>query len=371
MSDFSNNDLSNFESSNSKKMVKTRHGSVTHQSHDGDNLDSVWSMKVSGKKPSKGDSASASVNSSPLKFLMTDEDGDSDVPCKVCPKFVGNKGVQCDRCKGWVHVQCSDLSKDEYDSLSRIASVAVQYQCPPCRKEIKEGHGTDRAAIQEAKIDTLMKTVQALQQQNLQILKLLNQNETKMMDSTKVVQGQLNQVQTKMSETLLEEKEKEKRKNNAIISNISESKLQNSDERMREDREKVADLLRTIVEIEEPEIVNVVRLGKTDKDGKPRAKPRLLKVVFKSEEKKREVMKKARGLNEGVEDNNKKIFINHDETDAERKAGYELRQKLRAKKQQTGEQDWIIRNGEVVKRRQAAAVATEEANENEETTKQN
>merc|ERR1712074_241746 len=107
--------------------------------------------------------------------------GDSDVPCKVCPKFVGNKGVQCDRCKGWVHVQCSDLSKDEYDSLSRIASVAVQYQCPPCRKEIKEGQGTDRAAIQEAKIDTLMKTVQALQQQNLQILKLLNQNETKMM----------------------------------------------------------------------------------------------------------------------------------------------------------------------------------------------
>ena len=139
---------------------------------------------------------------------------------------------------------------------------------------------------------------------------------------------------------------------------------------MREDKETVTDILRMIVDIEAPEIESVVRLGgKTDKDGKPRQKPRLLKVIFTTEAKKREVMKKARGLNEGVEEIEKKIYINNDDTEAERKAGYELRQKLREKKKATGEQDWVIRNGEIVKKKQATyaeGAAQEEEKENQE-----
>ena len=158
-------------------MVHTRNGSVTHQSHDGDHVEEIWSVKAK-----KGAS-----QASPLKFLDAD---DSTLPCKVCPKPVDNQGVQCDRCMGWVHVKCSSLSKEEYDSLSRIANDSVHYFCPPCTKQMKDGTDKDsRAAIQEAKIDTLMKIVETLQQQNLQILKHLNQNETKIVDSTKVVQG--------------------------------------------------------------------------------------------------------------------------------------------------------------------------------------
>ena len=339
-------------------MVHTRTGGVAHQSHDGEHIKDVWSVK--GKKGSKN------VGSSPLKFLSDEEDT---VPCKVCPKTVDNQGVKCDRCLGWVHVKCSNMSKDEYDSLSRIANDAVRFFCPPCLTQMNQGKDmTDRQAIQEAKIDTLMKTVEVLQQQNMQILKLLTQSETKMIDSTKEVQGKINEsldkVQTKMNEALLEEKEKEKRKKNAIISNISESTLKNGDERMRDDREKVADVLRQIVDIEEAEIENVVRLGsKIGKDGKPRQKPRLLKIIFKAEEKKKEVIKNARGLNEGEEDQEKRIYINNDETDAERKRGYELRQKLKAKKQETGENDWVIRNGEIVKRRPAQAARNHEDDE--------
>ena len=338
-------------------MVHTRNGSVTHQSHDGEHIDEVWSMK--GRKGSK-------TVGSPLKFLSDEDDA---LPCKVCPKNVDNQGVKCDRCLGWVHVRCSKLTKEEYDSLSRIANDAVRFFCPPCLEQMNDGKDlSDRQAIQEAKIDTLMKTVENLQQQNAQILKMLTSSETKMIDSTKVVQGKindsLNKVQAKMNEQLLEEKEKDKRKNNAIICNISESTLEKGEERMREDREKVTDLLRTIVDIEEPEIVNVVRLGnKKDKDGKPRQKPRLLKISFRTEDKKKEVMKNARGLNDGVDDQEKRVYINNDETDAERKAGYELRQKLKAKKQETGENDWVIRNGEIVKKRQAQAARDNEERE--------
>ena len=184
-------------------MVKTRHGSVTHQSHDGENIDSVWSMKA---KKTKG--ASASTGSSPLKFLF-DED-DSDFPCKVCPKMVGNKGVQCDRCTGWVHVHCSDLSKEEYDHLSRIASEAVQYLCPPCRKQIKEGiDRQDGTAIQEAKIDQLTRIVGQLQQQNINIMNLLTKNDNIIQESTKEVQVKMEEVKVKMNEALIEENEKE------------------------------------------------------------------------------------------------------------------------------------------------------------------
>ena len=346
-------------------MVNTRHGSVTHQSHDGENIDSVWSLKA---KKAKG--ASASAGSSPLKFLDVDDD-DTDFLCKVCPKMVGNKGVQCDRCTGWVHVQCSDLSREEYDYLSRIASEAVQYLCPPCRKQIKEGiNRQDRTAIQEAKIDQLTKIVGQLQQQNINIMNLLNKNDNIIQESTKEVQVKMEEVKVKMNEALIEEKEKEKRKNNIIISNVKESSNKDSGERQRDDRETVTDILRSIVDIEEPEVENVVRLGgKTDKDGKTRQKPRLLKVMFTTEAKKREVMKKARGLNEGVEEFERKIFINNDETEAERKAGYELRQKLREKKKATGEQDWVIRNGEIVKRKQASyaeGATQEEEKENQE-----
>ena len=312
-----------------------------HQSYDGE---SVWGMKTRGR-PRKD-----SKPRSPVKFLVN-EDDDPIQPCKICPKMVSDEGIKCDRCSGWVHVNCSGLTWKEYEFLSTITTDAVKFFCKPCLEETKVGDEKSdaRMAVQETKLDSLIKVVDTVLAQNKEIMTHLSKTETKQSDDTK----------EKLNEVLLEEREREKRKNNVIIYNIKESTEE--EEEGMDDNERVTSILRQIVEIETPEIDSIVRLGnKNGKDGKPREKPRLVKVTFKSEEKKREVMKKAPSLNKGVQEQAKKIYINNDETDQERKAGYELRQKLKQKRQDTGDQSWVIRNGEIVQKKENRPTREEE-----------
>ena len=355
-------------------MPTTSTGGVIHQSEG----ESVWELRRTrggGKK---------TANTSPTKFLV-DEQDDGDQPCKICTKTVGDEGAKCDRCNGWVHVGCSGLTKKEYEYLTYIASPAVKFYCKTCLTDMNTGGDkTDqRLATQEAKMDTLMQVVDALQSQNKEIVKLLNINETKVVDTlqtqNKEIIKHLNNNESKINETtkeklnevLVEEKEREKRKNNIIIHNIPEESQEEQGEDKIDDKERVTAILRQIgVDIEEPEIENIYRLGsKSGRDGKPREKPRLLKVVLKTEEKKRDVMKKAPNLNKGVEDKAKKVYINNDETDKERKANFELRQKLKQKRQETGDQTWVIdrKTSEIVQKKEKTRPA-EEGNQTEENT---
>ena len=314
-------------------MPTTSASGVIHQAYDND---SVWAKKAARGRPRKN-----SKIDSPVKMLRN-EDEEPIQPCRVCPKMVSDEGIKCDRCCGWVHVACSGLTKKEYEFLSNIASPSVKFYCRQCMQDFNAGEEqtNTRMAVQETKLDTLMKVVDTVLTQNQQIMQHLSQTETKQNDTKQ-----------KLNEVIIEEKEREKRKNNVIMYNVAETTEEQEQEGM-DDTEKVTSILRQVVELEAPEIESVIRLGsKNGKDGKPREKPRLLKVVFKTEEKKREVIKKAPGLNKGVQEQSQKIYINNDETDQERKSGYELRQQLKKKRQETGDQKWVIRNREIVYKR--------------------
>ena len=66
----------------------------------------------------------------------------------------------CDRCKGWVHLGCSDLEATEYGFLARIHSTSVKWFCPTCTREFHASPDHDNhMATQDALMDTLMQVV--------------------------------------------------------------------------------------------------------------------------------------------------------------------------------------------------------------------
>ena len=130
-----------------------------------------------------------------------------------------------------------------------------------------------------------------------------------------------------------------------IIYNMEESGKENAAERKEDDRKEVIRIMNKAAELDEKEIGEVYRLGKVGGN-----RPRLIKVTLKCEKKKREIVKNAAIINKGVTEIEKRIYINNDESEAERKASFELRKQLKEKKKETGEEDWVIRGGKIVKK---------------------
>ena len=142
-------------------MVLTRSGSVKSTGHDGEHISCAASGNTKGASAKK----SRDGGGSPFKFLVT---GDVECPCKICSRRIDKeRGIMCDRCQAWVHMNCSDLETDEYNSLTKMRSQSVKWFCPPCTEELRNTPSADdRTAVQEAKIDSLMQIVTVLQQQN-------------------------------------------------------------------------------------------------------------------------------------------------------------------------------------------------------------
>ena len=77
------------------------------------------------------------------------------------------EGIKCDRCDVWTHLNCSDISKSEYDFLSRTKTSSILWYCEQCHKDMKDKiEPGDRMAEQAAKIETLTATVNTLVTQN-------------------------------------------------------------------------------------------------------------------------------------------------------------------------------------------------------------
>ena len=157
-------------------------------------------------------------------------------------------------------------------------------------------------------------------------------------------------VKTTMEKSTENEKEAneiQQKKNNICIFNIPEGKSQNPDECYRHDVEAVKSILSEKVPMKKEEIIAIYRIGEEQPD---EDKNRPIIVKFSNQQLKIKVLK-LRNLKYTESDEVHNIYISKDRTKKEQKAYKLLRKQLKEKKESTGEDNFIIRNGEIVKRR--------------------
>ena len=220
----------------------------------------------------------------------------------------------------------------------------ILWVCSSCLEE-----GSETKTRTEAKMEHMLSIVPLMHSINARLENL----ETNLMG--KKLEEKIEEVvEKKLAEVIDEQKEKDKRKHNLIISNLKESAKTDLKERQEEDVNMVRETLSKLVTLTESDVVEPVRLGKVGG-----TKPRLLKVKIRSEEKRREILKNAPKMNEKVQDQSKKIYINPDYTPKERELNQALRQERKQRMAQ-GETDLIIRDGKIMKRKK---VQTDRNNE--------
>jgi hypothetical protein len=183
----------------------------------------------------------------------------------------------------------------------------------------------------EAKIDMIIRIMEGL---SGKVHTLESQTSAENLDK---------KIENIVDKKLAEAREREKRERNLVFVNIKESAAAAATERKREDIAEVKKVLDKVVQLAEDEIREVFRLGQVGGN-----KPRLLKVVMKDKEKKYEILRKSKDLNQGINDPRKKVYVNPDYSKEQRQANKELREEFKRRVGQ-GEKDIKIIKGKIVK----------------------
>ena len=255
--------------------------------------------------------------------------------CLQCEEVVEDSmhdAIECGLCKKGCHRTCSKLTDAKYKYLQE-GGEEILWSCQKCRNSDSVDTGRSRL---EAKLDSMMEMMAKMMRR---VNELEEGNLEKIEDMIE------ESVSKKVQEAMIEEREREKRKMNVIFVNVPECEGENAEERKTGDLEKVRDIVSKIVEVGKDEIGDPVRLG-AKIIGKE-SKPRMLRVTMKTEEAKKKVLMNARRLNEGVEFK-KRVYINPDKTESERRQFKELREEL--EKRRKDDPELIIRGGRIVRK---------------------
>ena len=148
---------------------------------------------------------------------------------------------------------------------------------------------------------------------------------------------------TKIEKQLEETEEKDKRKNNIVIWNIPESDKQEQKEKKQDDQETILKTLNMTTDIDIEDISDLTRIGKLGLGNKPR----LVKVTLKTNEIKERIIKSQKKININKTDRSKFVYINHDQTPADREFDRKQREELK-KRIAEGEENICIRNKQIV-----------------------
>lgn len=255
--------------------------------------------------------------------------------CVCCDTAVvddEHDSIECFACKNWAHKKCAGLSDDVFHTLSDPKQANIHWVCQHClegNKGILSRH--------DNRLDKLLDLIPMMQSLNSRIESI-----EKGLLGEKLEEKIEEVVDRKIAEMMEEQREIEKRKLNLIIVNLKESAKAEVEERKKDDLIVAKSLLSKLVPLDDNEVCDPVRLGAIGGN-----KPRMLRVTVKSEEKKKEIMKKAPELNKGITDSVKKVYVNNDFTQKQRQAYKELRaEKLR--RTEAGEKNLMIRNGKIV-----------------------
>ena len=268
------------------------------------------------------------------------EEADNIYACGACQKMVDDDddSIMCNKCRNWIHKSCTSLKDAEFEVLT-CGNEGIAWTCPPCLKD--QGKETKKFLQLEKKLDMMIDRLDGFEERMIErmeerMTKKVTEMEERLTKSNPNPMSEEKleaKIKMQITESIEEQKEAEEKKNNLIIFNINESSGEK--ENTKEDIAKIENLLATIIpEIkEEPETeMEISRLGKN----KPTngAKPRPIRIIFKSGELRRKVLGNAKEL----KGNKKytKVGISTDKTTKERNQEQLLRAeyaKRKAKKE--------------------------------------
>ena len=301
-------------------------------------------------------SGAKSVSAPKSPHGLLDPNVDDNVPCRVCDRNVGRgDNLQCDRCASWLHLKCSKLTREEFDFLYAHPETSIAWYCNPCKAELLSGPDgqDDRVAQQGAKIDTLtevVKTMQAqmsiMQGQMTVLIDLVKEKENKRATELKTD----SQIQTHVSEVLEDQREREEKKNNIILFNVPEV-TNNNDLSAKEEIEVDVENIKDVLSVVYPDVdslelseKNVIRLGRIKKDEINRP----VKVMLQDNNSKGRIFVNSWKLRS--HDTFSRVGISGDKTRKELERYKELKLQLQKKKEETGEEDWMIYKDNIIKR---------------------
>ena len=290
--------------------------------------------------------------------------------CPDCKKAVkhGNKGLTCDICQNWFHVnkKCQKVSDTVYKAIEDEDNEQLHWYCSHCNlgassvlqmiskvntelsgkiddvnRTVSKNHRETTKKIAEInngmevltndhdgrlrRLETKEKTESDIEQQ---LVDLTHKVDELTKPGSTITDGKPNANNVALIEKKLQElREEDKRKNNIIIYKMQESTETEGKKREDDDRNAAMDLFRNILEvtnIEDTNITKVVRLGaKNDNKEDEETKMRPLMIGFENYAIKTQVLKNSGRLKDASKEYND-IVLKHDMTKTQREKQREL-----------------------------------------------
>ena len=291
-------------------------------------------MKEEGAKPKNKKGDSQPVNTE-------NED------CKICDVMVkyGVKGIKCDVCENWCHIECVGMEEKTYKHYSK---GNLQWVCEICMK-VK----IDNTQMYEMIGDLLKMTKierKNNEQERAQLIEMMKDMSEKITMLEGVILKKVNEkvkgiekdVIIKVKEEIGQELEKFKRRKNIVIYGLPEGEGRTEKEAYQMDHDNVQQLIREIGT--DVETFRIIRLGKQ----KIKNKTRPIKVELSEEAEKYKILKKAANVRNLEAAKFKSIIITTDMTVKQRELEKILREDLKNRRE-AGETDIKIKNGRIVK----------------------
>lgn len=238
--------------------------------------------------------------------------------CGSCANLVsdGDKGLCCDACQRWFHINCLNISISKFKSIVTVQNI-VRWFCSQC--DAKVISALSKLAMLEAKVADLEAKIE------------LN-------------------IEKKIEDMLDERLEREKKKNNLIIFGIPEApeSVQGVNRKHNDlnKLEKLGDGLSDELKIDSTIIENIYRIGKIVNDN---TRPRPVCIKLKEMHDKYRILNSAKRLRDVSDDWRKNVFISLDYTKHQRELRKIAMEELKSRRD-AGEQNLMIRNFKVVTR---------------------
>ena len=244
------------------------------------------------------------------------------------------QALLCERCDCWVHISCAGVEQDVYDMFFKKGSkltAGIRFFCKKCDDKVTE-------VIE--KCSTLENDTMALKKDMVNVKASI----------AKIEETIKTQVNAKISNIMTNKQEIDKRKMNLVVFGLPETQQDTSSsqwsnaEKIEKDIENISQII-----IEEIGVGLSPRSGIIDarRLGAPKAgNPRPLRIEFRDLNTKRDVLTNAKKLRSSKNDLCKKLYINPDLTEEQKKADEKLRKEMWVRREK-GE-NVIIRRGAIV-----------------------
>ena len=275
-----------------------------------------------------------------------------------------HKALQYYLCEKWFHNECVGIADKAYHAINKLENN-IQWVCLSCEKEkdnLKIENLSLKKNIAELKNDNkILNNACKEVKKNLDNLKIDIKN-----DVLKEIREEINlhrnaeqntgrsndnalNLREEIVKAIKEEEERKERKCNLVIYNLEESKKQSGKDRDLEDLEKIKDVFKNNMKVENFQIVKSFRMGrKVNSDSVEGARSRPILIKLSDEAEKWNLLKNAKELRD-AEGWKRKIGISLDLCKEDREKDKKLRAELKQKRD-SGERNWYIKNGKLSKK---------------------